>query len=397
MESLNWITKQAPPSATFVQSNSASVLEFASPSQSAISDCSSLLWTVKPIINLYLPLYPTEESRAMMSGLSVTENATVSTTDIIANIRNICRSSGLTAFSLFDTYPESLKPPEGVKGLMEIMLDILQHLMKGQIQSTEIEDLSSLECVPVHSMPQITSKWQLVLVKPCYVVTCKVEKFHPYLHKLPDDLMGVFPLLMKLGVKTAIDLTHIQVILQTAYEQAEDEKLEANTQMCVIESLKYLKELLYDKKVETNETTEEALTPLYLPGVDGKLHLSTSLMYGDTSDYRGHMKLDLQETSFAQLHIRTNDYNFTASDLCNVIPEKIRPKKMSQLCEQNIISSQDEVSDTPVTSKIKQTLKVNLLSKATLKVIAYYTKDDGIAEKVRPTIDAFLSSIITNA
>lgn len=394
VESLNWVARQAPPTATFVHGDSRKV-ELASPSQSAILDCSSLVWTVKPIVNLYLPLYPTVESRALLNGLNVTENTTVSTSDIIANISNISRHSNLTEFSLFDTYPENLKPPDNVTGLMEIMLDIFQRLMNGHIQSAEIELLSSLACVPVYSMPQITTKWQLVLVKPCYVLTCEVDKFHPYLHKLPDELMGVFSLLLKIGVKTSIDLTHVQVVLETAYEQADHEKLEANTNVCVIHSLKCLKELLYDnKKVKSAEVgDEEALTPLYLPGVDGKLHLSTRLMYGDTSDYRGHMKLDLRETSYAQLHIRPNDYNFTASDLCNVIPENIRPKKMSELCNQKIISSQEEVSDTPVTKKIKQTLKVNLLSKAALRIIAYLTKDESIEEKMRPIINGFVSNI----
>lgn len=389
-EQLNWIVKQANATTNIMQHDS--YIELASPSQSATLDCASLIWTVKPVINLHLPFFPSVESIAIVHGLKVTQNSTVSPDDIIKNIRTICNGGIFANFSLFDAYPEDLKPPEGVKGLMEVMLEIFQRLERFT-ESIDIITLSSLPCIPVYSTPAVTSKWQLVLVKPCHVInSSEAEKFHPYLYNMPDDLSPVLTLLRKIGLKNSIDISHVQTILENAYTQADNEKLEVNTHKCVVEALKRLKVLLQDKKRDSGEL-ESDLAPLYLPTSEGKLHLSTDLMYSDTSAYRGKLDLKMEDIPYALLQIKSLDFSFTDSDLCDLLPAGIRPKKMSKLCRQEIVSLCDEVNDSLVTSKIKATLKVSLLPEAVLKIITQYTKFDDTDDKLKPFIDTFLANI----
>jgi sacsin len=388
MEPLNWIAKQAKAEALLINGNRR--VEFTSPAQSALHECSALLWTVKSIVNFHLPVYETSESRAMLEGFKVSKNASANPADIITNVKNICENSKLTDFSLFDTYPEHLKPPDGVTGLMKVMLEIFQHL--NSLEYFDVSTISSLPCVPVPSLPQATNKWQLVLVKPRFVVmTCSVDGFHPYLHSLPSDLNSVSPFMVKIGVKSIIDLSHIQAILREAHQQTEGESMEVNTRMCVIEAVKRLKSLLYEKKQKL-DAVGDTLSDLYLPSSEGKLCLSTELMYSDTSAYTGSL-LHTQHTSYAQLQINSHECNFTASDLCSVIPPSIRPKKMSDLCERRVVSSCEEVPDSRVTLKIKTTLKVRLLSEATLKIFMHYLKDESAEVKLKSFLCEFLSNI----
>ena len=389
MELLNWIAKQADAEVTHIERSKK--VEFTSPSRSAAPECSTLVWTVKSIADFHLPQYPTAESRALLEGFKVTENATATSADIIANVSNICRCSNRTAFSLFDAYPDDLKPPEGVTGLMEVMVEIFQRLSSLEL---DVSTLSSLPCVPVPSTPQATKKWQLVLVEPRFVVTCQADRFHPYLHSLPSDLNCVSPLMTRIGVKTNIGLSHIQAILNKVHSETDGEKMEVNTRKCVVEAVKSLKILLSENKQKL-DVQEMIFPPLYLPNSEGKLHLSTDLMYGDTSAYRGQLHINMQHThtSYTELQILFYEYGFTASTLCSVLPQDIRPKKMSELCEQNMISPCEEVSDSKVTSKIKTTLKVSLLSEAALKIFMHYMKDEEAEEKLKPFMNEFLSNL----
>ena len=391
-ESLNWIVKEAEPNVTIAQGGI--MISLTSPCQACTLDCSTLLWTVKPMVDLHLPCFQTHESISMLKNLKVTENSNATSSDVIENISNISNHSHFANFDLFDSYPESMKQPEAIqKGLMQVMKENFQHL-SGNVSDSEISTLSSLPCIPVYSVPLEAGKRQLVLVKPCYVVSCEVKNFHPYLHSLPDDLHAVLPVMTSIGVRNKIDMSHIQAILEMAYTRAEDQILEVNTQKCVVDALKKLKFLLADTEKKDAEDIGKILAPLYLPSTEGKLELSTSLMYGDTSAYRGHLKLNLQDIEYAQLHIRMNDYIlFGASQFCDALPENVRPKRMSDICEQNIVSQCDKVADSEVTSKIKETLKIKLISTAALKIILHYIKDDSISDKIKNFLDDFLCNI----
>ena len=388
-EQLNWIALQANPACTFEQ-HSFTTIGLTSLLQSATVECSSLLWTVKPIVDLNLPQNLTSDVKELVSGLKVTEKAIMNSDDIVANVSNIVHRSHFADFSLFDTYPEKLMPPQDVTSLMDVMLEIFQHLLQqGDFKS---DALQSLPCIPVYSTPDANIKWQLVLVHPCYVINhSEVGKFHPYLHRLPKELSSVYPLLMELGVKSDIDLSHIQVVLKKAYTKAEGAALEANTHMCVVETLKRLKVLIQDK--DPRELVKN-LKSLYLPTSDGKLQLSTDLMYCDTRAYRDKLDLSLHDSTFAQLRIRSSECGFTDSDLCELLPESIRPKRMSELCKQEIVSPCDqEVQDSHITASIKQTMQVSLIPEAALRIIVQYAKVEDAKKKMKPLINSFLANI----
>jgi sacsin len=387
MESLNWIAKQANTDniiLSFMDGNT--TIELTAPFRCALPGCSRLLWTVKPIVDFHLPQTQTQ---TILQGLMVTENACPA--DVITNVHNICANSSLADFSLFNAYPEALKPPEGVTGLMEVMLEIFQYLM--QSSECDTSTLRSLPCVPVTSTPEANSKWQLVLVKPCFVLRCRVDDLHPYLHKLPDELLCVTPLMVKIGVKNCIELSHIQAVLSEAYSQTDGVKMEANTRTCVIEAIKHLKKILQDEQKKF-EDVKDVLSPLYLPSSEGKLHLSTDMVYIDNrSAYsKGHVHLEMEHTQYAELQILPHSYGFTSYDLCNIIPQEIRPIKMSELCKEHAVYS-CRVAETSVTSKIKITLKLSFISVAVLQIFSHYMKDEEIDAKLKVFVTEFLSNI----
>ena len=383
MSSLDWIAKQAISNIlSFMDGNTDVWL--AAPFCCALPECSNLLWTVKPIVDFQIQI----PSQAILQGLKVTEDARPA--DVVINVRNICASSSLTNFSLFNAYPEALEPPQGTTGLVEVMVEMFQYLMKSS--EYDVSDFRSLPCVPVPSTPQANSKWQWVLVKPCFVLSCKVEGLHPYLHKLPEELLCVLPLMVKIGIKNVIELSHVQAILSEAYSQTDGVKMEANTRTCVTEAVKHLKRILQNEQ-EKLEDSEEILSPLYLPGSDGKLHLSTDMVYIDTSAYKRRLHLDMRDTKYTELQILPCSYGFTSSDLCSIVPQEIKPKKLSEICKQYVISSCEEVADTSVTLRIRTTFKVSLISEAVLKIFAHYMKDEEIEAKRKSFVTEFFSNL----
>ena len=100
----------------------------------------------------------------------------------------------------------------------------MQHFSALQV-SVGDADVDTLKVIPCYASPGLLLKSEMVLVKPNSVITCDVSDFHPFLHKLPDDFKLVTPLMESIE----LDLTHIQIVLDSAYRCANGKELDVNT------------------------------------------------------------------------------------------------------------------------------------------------------------------------
>ena len=292
----------------------------------------SLLWTVKPVVKLPVDVH-TESSMMKLLGIIVNPRKE----EVLQNITNICKKSPYTQQSLFSIYPDSLVCTSE-HSLLQILEENYLHFSAEGAQISP-KDLQLLPCIPVYhtTFKKIQSNRKMVLVKPSCVIQAqsKVRKFHPFLHCLPMQFqLNTF--LQSLGVKDELEIGHIQIALQSAFEASEGSTLDKNTEQCVITAI----DKLYDF-LQENENKKRHFSPLYLPDSDNVLRPSKSLLYGDIVSYLGDFPLQLNDVPYYHFNISLADYKHTALDICRLLPVSVRPVGLSVACRQEVLESQE--------------------------------------------------------
>jgi hypothetical protein len=259
-----------------------------------------------------------------------------------------------------------------------------------------VSTLSSLSCTPVyHTTGSDESANKVVLVKPCQVLKTEwnnveeVKGFHPFLHSLPDEL-GSFPKL--LGVKTALELGHIQIVLEGAYKASEGTELNVNTDNHVKLAIAMLEKFLtpYQQKFGN---AGPLLSPFYLPDSENKLRPSKQLVYSDGINYWGDITLDLKDTPYYHFDIKVADYKIDAPVLCNMLPEEVRPIGLSTVCKQVVLASSQEVTASEVAKKLKATLKFEDIPEGIVSFINRFVSKQENEIDLKQAVRCFLATI----
>ena len=123
------------------------------------------------------------------------------------------------------------------------MVNIFEHLQPLKVGGAELEALS---CIPVHAISDKEGSQYPVLVKPHCVVFRPLEetlKFFPFIHDAKDPLYHAKQFLEKLGVKNSIELNHMQIVLQSAFEYSDGMELDLNTKRVVRSAVKEIMSL----------------------------------------------------------------------------------------------------------------------------------------------------------
>ena len=353
---------------SFVPASDTSQVSWIAPSKSdnnelvclhgaTIGHLKCLLWTVNPII--YLPceyhklLYDTC-TVTMLEHLQITTSASYD--EVAQNLKNICRCRTYSDEKLFEKYPQDLITPQYSISLLEVMIENFKFFMSDDcFQNREFEDLP---CIPVYCDLISMEEHKMALVKPSSVLsyggTTLISRFHPYLHKLPPELTFTMQLLTSIGVKSNLDIHHMQIVLEKIYEHSQGQTLDPNAQVCVKLALEYLFNHL--PKACPDDSLADQLLPLYLPDTKDQLRLSTNMLYSDTFSYLCDMELDLIGTGYSHFNIVEKYYGVCALDICRLLPEKVRPKAMSIKCKQ----IPDDECETVEHSDLMQSMEVAL-------------------------------------
>ena len=115
-----------------------------------------------------------------------------------------------------------------------------------------------------------------------------------------------------------------KLFFEKAFVSSEQLKLDCNTKECVKKAINKLIDLLPRRRDEIVETTlVSSLSPLYLPNTEDILQLSTSMLYGDTPSYLGHMHIDLSGTPYSYFDIDEEYYDINSLDICRLLPKQV--------------------------------------------------------------------------
>ena len=369
-------------------------------SEATLTNQAHLLWTVKCVVSLPSLL----EDEKVLKHLKLTQTAELSL--VIQNFRNICFLSKLASQKLFDQYPECLRKPENGEDFVSVMCNQLEFIDSKPKSSSDYSTLAELPCIPVYSTFDKTFKWQVVLIKPCSAVVnmcSELEFFHPFIHHLPSKLASI-EFLGRIGVDKNLQINHMQIVLEAAYNISQGDELDENTKKSVVEAVKYLYKLLKKRsepqsaQLMLNQlgevSLESQLDPLHLPTVEHKLALSNELVYADDPNYRAGMQcLDLSDTDYQELSMESSLYGFSDTSFCALLPDSLKPVGLSQISTMHVASSCKEVDDSVVVKRLKTTFSLETLSKGCLSAVQGITHRKGIYQALETQLISFLSNM----
>ena len=350
----------------------------------AITPLEYVLWTVRPIVKLPKKCLVedsalSDEMITMLENLKIIRMGNLCIEDIIKNIRNICKKASLSRQSSDYSH----------KMLMKVMLtnfEFLCYSNRCSLYQQKVSSLKQLQCIPVN-LDKDTSR--VILVNPQYVVLWDgIWKYYPFLHKLPPNFESFYTKLLQLiGVKMQFELCHAQLVLKLIFESAKGSELNEENEKHVINVIGELEHLL--KYQEKPLQDASILEPLYLPTVDGTLRESTSLTYGDTSDYWSlNMKLDLQQTDFSLCHLAGRKYKCSAFDLCRLLPVSVRPIGLSEICAQKLYEHCEETSTCDVELRIKKAIEHYDVPKIVTAIINRHTSTVSDEFLIKSSLDS---------
>ena len=367
LASLSWIKPVAAPPKTIQHGTNTICMTQLS---GAAVDKQTLQWTIRPVISLprYIGHYMCENDAALLAHVKVVR--VLRREDVLNNIRNICSGSRFANFTLFHNYPKEFETPEYATSLLDVMVDNFRFLSASKnLTNTELTALGNLSCIPVFNTVK-PPQTQMVLVKPCHVLTSDASEYHPFLITLPYQLQSVLQLLSLLGVHNTVELNNVQVALQTCFEQSEEACLEPDFVVAIVIQLYKL----LDKSRESrkpalrDEELAKLLTPLYLPSTENKLVPTTSLMYCDSSMHRS---LRLADTGKSILNLPFRKYHFFERQLCLYLPKDIRPKTIHQCTDWKLSSECREVEHSKFSKRLETTLHLSVFPRAVMAVVKH--------------------------
>ena len=333
---------------------------------SCVKLCKDLIWVVKHVIDVSEP-----EEKSLLDGLGICTEPTVK--DVVESVKCLAKTR-FTNNQLFKEYKDVPLSKPGRRKLMDVMTKIFEYLEQKKAEPTELIDLP---CIPVHALTDERGSQYPVLVQPHCVVFREFEEtqeFYPFIHSVMKLLYRAKDFLGLLGVKNSIELKHMQIVLQSAYEISDGLEMDINTRRVVSSAVKEIFSLLQKNKMEMMQMREEVvieqLQPLYLSGVDKRMHLVDSLVY--SAKYRP-INYNLDETGLFLLWTPKKLFNIRPKQFCQLLPEAIRPKLLSQLCIRKVSTSCKKCENAPpIVDKVETQLRLQNLPQAMSIVIKYY-------------------------
>ncbi|XP_041427476.1 sacsin isoform X1 [Xenopus laevis] len=257
---------------------------------------------------------------------------------VVENVKNVCRVTCET----------------------KAQLDTRQQVLESNYNFLQQSKLTNRDVRLLSDIPFILVEDDNV-AKPGKVVFSLSNKkhFQPYLYKLPPFLTCYSKLFQKVGVAAEATVNHLVEVLSTIYEEtAGKETLHGNLKKTVSVVTEHV-----FKHLEQNKMGLENVKLLYLPGSDGKLHESSTLVFDDC-----FLPLVMEShvlTFFDFQHLKTV---YPPPDICKskelikLLPPHLRPQMVSQITKEVVSVGANEFCGEGEDCKIRSGLEQLLFS-----------------------------------
>ena len=316
----------------------------------AISDVADTVWTVKPVVKLPEKYHSDKADLLSDMGLIIKPSLSI----VLENVHNIVSCSKFGSISSFDKFGVDFELSEQ-HNLLRVMLKNFERLKTDETEELEQihESLASLECVPIFAGNSTQPHW-FILVEPlCVIANSSAKDYQPFLNPLPEDLMNFMPnVLSHIGVKHELDFDHCCYALKKIYQCSSENEVDVNTRTTLEKLLEQMYSIMLDQKGIDNCND----IPLYLPSIHFKLMPSNCLVYCDEMRYRT-FEYNVSEDSCVSVLLLPNFDGARVTQFCELLPEKIRPKRFSY-CK-HVLFSQNETETNDVTENLERALQIH--------------------------------------
>lgn len=272
-----------------------------------------LIWSSMPII--HLPVYKSPNLMEMMKNVGAYEQPPPHC--VTSNMSNICQSP--------------CKTDNLIKTRANVFRCSYAYL---QVNGFEGQPLAGL---PVVLVEKDTA---LVRTDDACISLLNHHDFRPYLYRISSQDVMFVAFFKKIGVKdkpTAVQ--YCNVLAEIYADSCDKPELNPNQQNTVKRAVEQFFCLI---ETQGNQSHVDNVKNLYLPAVDGKLHLSCTLYYNDTvfeikriEDALKNKFLLLEKLS--ECHLGSDIYEHLR--LLQLLPQTFQPKMLSQFTEEKVVES----------------------------------------------------------
>lgn len=270
-----------------------------------------LVWTSMPII--HLTAYKSTELMKLVVNAGAHEQPPPDC--VTTNMRNICQS------------------PCKTKDLINTRADVFRKLYT-------FLQVSEFDQQPLSGLPVILVERDTALVKTddtCITLDDDGE-FRPYLYKISEQDIRFSDLFKKIGVRPKPSADQYCNVLAAIHAESFDKAQLNPNQLKTVK--RCVQQFFVVIRTSEEQSYAETVKDLYLPAVDGKLHTSHTLYYNDTwfevrrlENALKNKVLLLQRLS--ECHLGRD--SFEHSKLLQLLPEKFRPKMLSEQTKERVL------------------------------------------------------------
>ncbi|XP_035995653.1 sacsin [Fundulus heteroclitus] len=272
-----------------------------------------LIWSSMPII--HLPGYISQNMPQKMKNAGVHQQPP--SQYVTRNMGNICQS------------PCKSEP------LIKTRADVFRRAY-AYLQANDFDGHS------LYGLPVVLVEKDTVLFKADGVCLSQNHDldFRPYLYTISSRDAMYAEFFKKVGVKEkATAEQYCNVLAAIHADSCDKQKLNANQLITVKRAVQHLFLLM---KNQGNQILSGDVKTLYLPAVDGKLHTSSSLYYNDTVFEIKRLEEGLEDRfllleKLSSCHLGRDI--FEHHRLVKMLPEKLKPKMLSQITEEKVVES----------------------------------------------------------
>ena len=335
-----------------------------------IESQSSLVWTVQSI----LPTIPKSNVRSIHNVLEVMEKMGAC---IKAEPRIVAKHTYKLCTSLSSNSKKSQQNSLLVKHfpiVHKVMIKIYKYFSANLTQSNV--DNSLLNMLRDASMVLIPDFSCLVKSKQLASDIREEDQIIPYLFRLPLDLGPYNDLFIRLGATKQITFEQYADVLKRISLDAKDQEMDPNSRSLALKALTGLFALIDCKKVPAT------VTELFIPCVDGKLHLSSEVVIKDNS------WLDRIPNFQRPIFIDSKEIGYSPVDSIMVfknLPQQQQPKLLSSIIQ--------EIVD-PACGSAESSLAVDLCTR--LKSQEFKSCFERLLQHCRQTTNRHVTDVSVN-
>lgn len=278
-----------------------------------------LIWTSMPII--HLPVYMTKELVKFLVAAGAHEQPPPEC--VVRNMCNICKSP--------------CKTDALVKTRAAVFRSLYTFLQINQFDQS-----------PLSGHPVILVERDTLLMKTedtCISLEDDKE-FRPYLYKISEEDIRFVDIFKKIGVNVKPSAVQYCNVLAAIYSESFDKpQLNANQLRTVKRAVEQFFKAI---KAPEDQSYAENVEDLYLPAVDGKLYTSNTLYYNNTSFETTRLENALKNEvlllqRLSECYLGNDPYEHNR--LLQLLPEKFRPKMLSQLTQERAVEVNMELCE----------------------------------------------------